>query len=126
LRVYAAGLAFLVGAAFLAAAFLGAGDAAFAVFEATGAAPACEAVFKAARLSRQAVISSTSLFLRSVNLAITALIFAMALSPGEGAAFFGAALAAGLAALAGGFAEGVADLGAAFFAVAMMFYFLCY
>jgi hypothetical protein len=61
------------------------------------------------------VISSTSLFFRSVNLVITALILAMALSVCEGAVFLGAALAAGLAALAGVFTGGVAALGAVFF-----------
>ncbi len=124
----AVGFAFLAGADFFgAAAFLGAGVAAFAAAGAgVGAAGACAAVFSAVRLSRQAVISSTSLFFRSVNLVITALIFAMALSVCEGAAFFGAALAAGLAALAGVFTGGVAALGAAFLAVAMMNFILCY
>ena len=61
----AAGFAFLAGA--LAAAF-GAAD----VFAATGAA----AVFKAVRCSRSAAISALILSLRSVSLAMLALILA--------------------------------------------------
>jgi hypothetical protein len=107
---------------------LGAGVAALSAFAATGAAALWGAVFRAVRLSRQAVISSASLFFRSVNFAITALILAMALSLCEGAAFFAAALAAGLAALAGGFTAGGADafLGAAFFRSCHDVKILCY
>jgi hypothetical protein len=100
-----------------------------AAFFAAGAATATGAALSAARWSRRALISAPSLSLRSVSLAMLALILAMALAVLETGAFLGAVLAAGFAAgLVAGFAALVAVLtvgvaaafAAGFFAVAMV------
>ncbi len=107
---FAAGLAFLAGAAALGAAF---------AFAATGAATG--AALSAVRWSRKALISAPSLFLRSVNFAILAVSFSIALAVLDTGAFFAGAFAATF--FAGAFTLEVvfAAFGAAFFAVAMVF-----
>lgn len=136
LQLYATGFqaAFFLAAGFAAlavfAAFTGAaGAGAAAAGAGVGAATGAAATFSAVRWSRRAVISALILSLRSVNLAMLALSFAMALASLDTGAFlatgFTTGLAAGfVAAFAGVFAGvvalgSVAAFGAAFFAVAI-------
>ena len=88
---------------------------------ALGATTGAGLAFNAVRLSRSALMSAASLFLRSVSLAILAVIEAIALTAFDTGAFFGAAFATGLTAFAGAvaFFVVVAAFGADFFAVAI-------
>ena len=120
----ATGLAF-AGAAALAAG-LATGLAAGLAAGLAGAAAGAGAAFNAVRWSRRVLISAASLFLRSVSLAMLAVILTIAFAVLETGAFLGAAvlvtgLATGFAAFAGAvvFVVVVAALGADFFAVAI-------
>ena len=86
-----------------------------------GAATGAGVAFSAVRLSRRALISAASLFLRSVSLAMLAVMEAIAFATLDTGAFLGAAFTTGLAAFAGAvvFLVVVAALGAVFFAVAI-------
>jgi hypothetical protein len=108
--------------------FAGAAGLAATLALALGAAGtgATGADFKAARWSRKALISAPSLFLRSVSLAMLAVILVMALAVLETGAFLAGALTTAFLAGtgAGDFFVVAAALGAAFFAVAIVFNFL--
>ena len=110
--------AFLAGAAALTAGFA-------LVAAGAGAATETATTFNAARWSRSVLISAPSLSLRSVSLAMFALIFAMVLAVLDTGAFLATAFTKGLTTFAGFFVFAFTEaLVAAFFAVAILNFFL--
>ncbi len=109
--------AFLTGAAALTADFA----AGLTLVDAgAGAAAGAATTFNAARWSRSVLISAPSLSLRSVSLAMFALIFAMVLAVLDTGAFLAAAFTTGLVTFAAVFVlEFTAALVATFYAVAI-------